>query len=101
MEQAEEQERLLESSARELEKRKQKESKLKQQLQRKEAEKLDMEGKYANLQEEAAGKTRILKEVWKQFQQTKEEVCETKVGREEVHVRVPLLDCGHEGRGST
>lgn len=75
LEQAEEQERLLESSARELDKRKQKESKLKQQLQQKEAEKLDMEGKYANLQEEAAGKTHILKEVWKQFQQTKEEVC--------------------------
>lgn len=74
LEQAEEQERLLESSARELEKRKQKERKLRQQLQEKEAEKLDMEGKYANLQEEAAGKTRILKEVWKEFQQTKDEV---------------------------
>ena len=76
LEQAEEQERLLESSARELEKRRQKESKLREQLKKKEAEKLDMEGKYANLQEEAAGKTRILKEVWKQFQQTKEEVSE-------------------------
>lgn len=75
LEQAEEQERLLVSSAKELEKRKQKESLLKLQLQEKEAEKLDIEEKYATLQEEAAGKTRILKEVWKQFQQTKEEVC--------------------------
>lgn len=75
LEQAEEQERLLESSAKELEKRKEKESRLREQLRKKEAEKLDMEGKYATLQEEAVGKTRILKEVWKQFQQTKQEVC--------------------------
>lgn len=75
MEQAECQEKLLESSAKELEKRKKKEDQLKQQLHRKEAEKLNIEEKYATLQEEAAGKTKILKEVWKQFQQTKEEVC--------------------------
>lgn len=74
LEQAEKQERLLESSAKELEKRKKKESMLRQQLQQKEVEKMDMEEKYATLQEEATGKTRILKEVWKQFQQTKEEV---------------------------
>ena len=74
MEQAERQEKLLESSAKELEKRKKKESKLKQELHKKEAEKLDIEEKYATLQEEATGKTRILKEVWKEFQQTKEEV---------------------------
>ena len=74
MEQAEEQERLLESSAKELDKRKKKEKQLKQQLQKKEAEKLNIEEKYATLQEEAVGKTKILKEVWKQFQQTKEEV---------------------------
>jgi kinesin family protein 3/17 len=78
LEQAEQQEKLLEASAKELEKRKKKESKLKDQLHAKEAEKLDIEEKYATLQEEAAGKTRILKEVWKQFQQAKEEVgCET------------------------
>ena len=74
LEQAEEQERLLESSARELEKRKKKEMKLKQTLQKKTAEKVYMEEKYATLQEEAVGKTRILKEVWKQFQQAKDEV---------------------------
>lgn len=75
LEQAEEQERLLDSSAKELEKRKKKEGQLKQQLELKEVEKLDMEEKYATLQEEAAGKTRLLKEVWKEFQQTKDEVC--------------------------
>lgn len=74
LEQAEHQERLLESSAKELDKRKKKEHVLRQQLHQKEAEKLDIEEKYATLQEEAAGKTRILKEVWKEFQQTKEEV---------------------------
>lgn len=74
LEQAEEQERLLESSAKELEKRKKKESQLNRQLKQKEAETLNMEEKYATLQEEVTGKTRILKEVWKEFQQTKEEV---------------------------
>lgn len=74
LEQAEKQEKLLEESAKELEKRKKKEGQLKKQLHKKEAEKLNIEEKYATLQEEATGKTRILKEVWKQFQQTKEEV---------------------------
>ena len=74
LEQAEEQEQLLESSARELEKRTKEEEVLKQQLNEKEAEEHDMEEKYATLQEEAVGKTRILKEVWKQFQHAKEEV---------------------------
>ena len=57
-----------------MEKRKKKEKKLRQQLQAKEAERADMEDRYASLQEEAIGKTKKLKEVWKQFQQTKEEV---------------------------
>ena len=74
LEQAEEQEKLLESSAKELEKRKKAEGKLKEKLQKKEEEKLDIEEKYTTLQDEAASKTRILKEVWKQFQHTKEEV---------------------------
>ena len=74
LEQAEEQERLLDKSAKELEKRKKKERQLRSQLEQKEAEKLDIEERYANLQEEATGKTKRLKEVWKQFQQTKEEV---------------------------
>lgn len=75
LEQAEEQEILLEKSAKELEKRKRKEKQLRSQLEQKEAEKLDIEERYASLQEEATGKTKRLKEVWKQFQQTKDEVC--------------------------
>ncbi len=74
LEQAEEQERLLESSAKELEKRRKKEDKLRHQLKQKEEEKRGIEEKYANLQEEADGKTKILKDLWKQFQQAKEEV---------------------------
>ena len=74
LEHAEEQERLLDKSAKELEKRKKKEKQLRGQLEQKEAEKLDFEERYANLQEEATGKTKRLKEVWKQFQQTKDEV---------------------------
>ena len=74
LEQAEEQERMLEESAKEVEKRQKREAKLRHQLQRKEAERLDFEEKYASLQEEASGKTRRLKDVWKQLQQTKDEV---------------------------
>ena len=74
LEQAEEQERLLEASAREMEQRKKKEAELRQQLQKKEAERVDMEERYASLQEEAVAKTRKLKEVWRQFQGVKEEV---------------------------
>ena len=73
LEQAEEQERLLEQSAKELENRKKKEAKLRRQLQKKEAEQHDIEEKYANLREESEGKTKRLKEVWKQLQHAKEE----------------------------
>ena len=76
LEQAEHQERLLEASAQELAARKKKETKLRRQLREKEAEHQDMEEKYASLQEAAVGKTKRLKEVWKQFQQAKEEVRE-------------------------
>ena len=81
LEQAEEQERLLEASARELEERRRKELRLRRQLQEKEAEQVDMEERYASLQEEAAGKTRRLREVWKQFQAAKEEVRGVEVER--------------------
>ena len=42
---------------------------------RKEAEKVDMEEKYASLQEEAVAKKTRLKEVWRESQRTREEVC--------------------------
>ncbi len=74
LDQAEEQERLLEKSAREFEKRQKKETKLREQLQRKEAEKLDIEEKYDSLKEEATGKTKLLKLAWKKLQQAKDEV---------------------------
>ena len=74
LEQAEHQERLLEASAQELAARKKKEAKLRRQMREKEVEHQDMEEKYASLQEEAVGKTKRLKEVWKQLQQAKEEV---------------------------
>ena len=74
LEQTEEQEHMLEKSQRELEKRRKKEAKLREQLQRKEAERLDIEEKYASLHEEAVGKTKRLKQVWKQLQQAKDEV---------------------------
>ena len=46
-----------------------------------------MEEKYASLQEEATAKTKKLKEVWRQFQGTKEEVSHGH--REDMHLRHP------------
>lgn len=74
LEKAEEQERLLEESARELEERRKKEAELRQALQQKEAERLDIEEKYSNLQEEAAGKTKKLKKVWTLLMSAKSEL---------------------------
>ncbi|CAD5114686.1 DgyrCDS3731 [Dimorphilus gyrociliatus] len=74
LEKAEEQERLLEESAKELERRTAKQSQLRKQLEEKEQERLDIEEKYSNLQEEAAGKTKKLKKVWTMFMQAKTEI---------------------------
>ena len=64
MEKAEEQERLLNESARQLEETIANEASIRKTLKEKEAERLDVEEKYSSLQEEAAGKTRKLKKVW-------------------------------------
>ncbi|XP_037086558.1 kinesin-like protein KIF3A [Pollicipes pollicipes] len=64
LERSEEQQRLLEESARELERRQQNERQLQQALQMKEAERLDIEERYSSLQEEAVGKTKKLRKVW-------------------------------------
>ena len=64
MEKAEEQERLLDESARQLEETIANEASIRKTLKEKEAERLDVEEKYSSLQEEAAGKTRKLKKVW-------------------------------------
>ncbi|WAR00300.1 KIF3A-like protein [Mya arenaria] len=73
LEKAEEQERLLEESAIELEQRKEKEDLLRKQLQEKEQESLDIMEKYSSLQEEITGKTKKLKKVWTMLMQAKSE----------------------------
>ena len=64
LEKAEEQERLLDESARQLEDTITREASIRQKMKEKEAERLDIEEKYSSLQEEVAGKTRKLKKVW-------------------------------------
>lgn len=76
LQKSEEQERLLEDSARELEERKVKEAALREALEKKEAERLDMEERYSSLQEEAAGKTRKLKKVWTLLMSAKAEIAD-------------------------
>ena len=78
----------MEESERKLEKRRRREEELRQQLKQKEAERQDIEGKYASLQEEAAAKTAKLKEVWKQFQAAKDEVSGSPGDREGVRGRL-------------
>ena len=74
LEKSEEQERLLEESARELEDTISKEQQLRDQLLAKEAERVDIEEKYSSLQDEANGKTRKLKKVWSMLQTAKAEL---------------------------
>ena len=64
LEKAEEQARLLDDSARQLEETIEREESIRKAIKEKEAERLDIEEKYSSLQEEAAGKTRKLKKVW-------------------------------------
>ena len=64
LETAEEQERLLDESAHQLEDTISREASIRKALKEKEAERLDIEEKYSTLQEEVAGKTRKLKKVW-------------------------------------
>ncbi|XP_067948401.1 kinesin-like protein KIF3A [Watersipora subatra] len=74
LEKAEEQQRLLEESAKELEQQHETEAKLKEAIEAKQAERLDIEEKYSTLQEEAAGKTKKLKKVWTMFSAAKSEI---------------------------
>jgi kinesin family protein 3/17 len=64
LEKAEEQEKLLDESAHQLEDTISREASIRKALKEKEAERLDIEEKYSSLQEEASGKTRKLKKVW-------------------------------------
>lgn len=76
LEKAEEQERLLEESACELEKRRQHEEELRRALKEKEQERIDIEEKYSSLQEEVTGKTKKLKKCWTMYTQAKSEIAD-------------------------
>jgi kinesin family protein 3/17 len=74
LDRVEQQASLLEEARKELEKRKTKEDLLRQQLQEKEAERIDMEERYSSLQEEVQGKTRKLRKVWTLLHSSKSEI---------------------------
>ena len=74
LEKAQEQERLLEESAKELQARQAKEEQLRKQLEKKEAEQRKAEEKFSNMQEEAEVKTRALKKAFHQLMSAKSEV---------------------------
>ena len=78
LDKAEKQERLLEESAKELKRRKETETKLAKKLEEEQAERLDIEEKYASLQEEAVGKTKNLKKLWKMLLYSKQELSDLK-----------------------
>lgn len=74
LDRVEQQASLLEEARKELEIRKAKEDLLRQQLQEKEAERIDMEERYSSLQEEVQGKTRKLRKVWTLLHSSKSEI---------------------------
>lgn len=76
LDKAKEQERLLEQSAKELSERQEREKQLQKLIEEKEQERIDIEEKYANLQEEAAGKTKKLKKVWSMLMSAKSEMAD-------------------------
>ncbi|XP_029703217.1 kinesin-like protein KIF3A [Takifugu rubripes] len=73
---AEEQEKLLQESNKELEERRQRAEQLHKELAEKEQERLDIEEKYTSLQEEAQGKTKKLKKVWTMLMAAKSEMAD-------------------------
>ncbi|XP_018016363.1 kinesin-like protein KIF3A, partial [Hyalella azteca] len=74
LEKAEEQQRLLEKSAQELEERRRHEEQLRAAITQKEAERVDLEERYSSLQDEAAGKTRKMKLVYRLYVSAKGEL---------------------------
>lgn len=76
LEKAKEQELLLEQSAKELSARKEREKELQKLIEEKEQERIDIEEKYASLQEEAAGKTKKLKKVWSMLKSAESEMAD-------------------------
>eukprot|EP00118_Oscarella_pearsei_P023233 m.274919 g.274919 ORF g.274919 m.274919 type:complete len:714 (+) comp40592_c0_seq1:491-2632(+) len=73
-EKAKQQERLLEESARGLKASMKEKKELRKQIKETEAEKIDLEERYASLQEEAAAKTRKIKKVWSMLVAAQSEV---------------------------
>jgi len=71
LEKAEEQQKLLESSAQELEERRRHEEQLREAIEQKEAERIDMEERYSSLQEESQGKARKMKLVYRLYMTAK------------------------------
>lgn len=74
LEKVETQEQLLEAAAKELEERKAREEHLTNQIKQKESEKLDVEEKYSNLNEEAVALTRKIKKAQSTLMALKEEL---------------------------
>lgn len=80
---AEEQERLLEESARELEAQRAAEAGLRQEMIRIQDEQVDIDEKYKSLEEEIAGKTKKMKKVFGMLMQAKQEIAEIQKERRE------------------
>lgn len=76
LEKAQTQEKLLENSIAELELRARNERELKESLQKKEAERIDIEERYSSLQEECVGKTKKLQRVMQMLMSVKSELAD-------------------------
>ncbi|XP_063683423.1 kinesin-like protein KIF3A [Bolinopsis microptera] len=78
LEKAKEQQILLDQSFKELEATTKKQEKIKEEIEEKEQEKLIVEEKYGNLQEEAAGKTKKLQKINQMYKSAKAEITDMK-----------------------
>ncbi|CAF3201396.1 unnamed protein product [Rotaria socialis] len=90
LDKAQNQAKLLEESEQELQTRVQNEEQLRQQLLQKEAETLDVRGKYATLKEEAEDLTRKLKIFGKKYQEAKRELVDLE--SENLQQRTELIE---------
>ena len=59
-------------------------------------ERIDIEEKYANLQEEAAGKTKKLKKVWSMLMSAKSEVS----GKKGIYTASRCFTCSYNNEGN-
>lgn len=76
LEKAEEQERLLEESAKQLEEQLKAEEALQEEIRAREDEQINIEEQYKSLEEEIAGKTKKMKKVWGMLQSAKSDISE-------------------------